>query len=272
METYFLEQTEKQNKAAVKALQRELNQGGASLKVDGVWGSKTQAAYEASYKSNASDAYSQGVGVIMAGIEPLLNAGSLNYTPRSTDSIRAQYEESLRPGLDLAIARRIERTKEHKADLDADSLSRGMGKSTFVSDMKKRLMDSEVRDIGQLESEYSALLAKLIMETAEKELSRSFEAEKFNLNLQTQATNRAFLSAEKAYITNTKQTSANTRKTSVTPTSAKNCYLFLEGLSPHERSVIYNGETAQGRRYRAELVESLGKSGYVAVQGIYPGG
>ncbi|HPY37266.1 MAG TPA: peptidoglycan-binding domain-containing protein [Clostridia bacterium] len=270
MDSLKFSQLELKNKEDVKALQKELNQNGANLKVDGIFGPKTQAAYEERYGKANTGGYAYSIGQQMESLEPLFSVGRLNYTPRSLDSIRAQYEAGLRPQVDLAILEQTERTKAHKAELDADSLSRGMGRSTFVTDMKKRLMDKESREISRLESEYAAMIAKLIMETAEKELSRSFEAEQFNLNLQSQARLRAFSAAQSAYSANEKKAPKNKRST-VTPTSAENCHLFLAGLSPKERRTIYNGETAQGKRYRSELIESLGKSGYVAIQGIYPG-
>lgn len=262
----------------VRRLQRQLNAQGASLQVDGVWGPKSQAAYQA--QQGPATAVSQltgGLGAFMQGIQSLLQTPALSYTPQSTASLRAQLASSLRPGVDQAIERRKELTEENRAELDADAWARGMGRSTYVTDMKDRQMDAEADDIAQMEAQYSATLAQLLMEAVERERARALEVQMYNANRQAETRQLAFSTAQSAYADYIAQLQAAQKKSGGSAkeyariTTPENCMRFLAGLTGAQRGNIYKGATAQDRVYRDELIASLGEAGYLQVQTIYPG-
>ena len=261
----------------VRRLQRQLNAQGARLQVDGVWGPKSQAAYQAQQGPAAAvSQFTGGVGAFMQGIQPLLQAPALTYKPQSKASLRAQLTNSLRPGVDRAIEQRKELTKENRAELDADAWSRGMGKSTYVTDMKDRQMDAEADDIAGMEAQYSATLAQLLMEAVERERARALEVQTYNAREQAETKKLAFSTAQSAYADYIAQLQAAQKKSGgsakdyARSTTPENCMLFLAGLTGAQRGNIYRGATAQDRVYRDELIASLGEAGYLQVQAIYP--
>ena len=63
---------------------------------------------------------------------------TIDYTPLSRDVLTELIADSLRPVYDKAIASRQERTQAYNANLDADAWARGMGSSSYLSDIKSR--------------------------------------------------------------------------------------------------------------------------------------
>ena len=60
------------------------------------------------------------------------------YNAKSEDEIRSSVSAWLRPSYEQAITTRKEQTLTNKANLDADAIARGMGASTYVTDVKNR--------------------------------------------------------------------------------------------------------------------------------------
>ena len=85
------------------------------------------------------------------------------------------------------------------AELDADALSRGMGSSTFVSDLKRRQTEAAAEDVRELESDYGAQLADQLYKAMEGERDRALEVEKFNAQQRSRASEQAFESAKVLY-------------------------------------------------------------------------
>ena len=99
----------------------------------------------------------------------------LTYEALDEDTLRDQIAAWLRPSYDSAIAARRDQTAAYRAELDADAIARGMGSSTYVTDVKSRQLADEAEDIATLEGEYGAQLGKLTMEAAEAERERELE-------------------------------------------------------------------------------------------------
>ena len=266
------------NQDDVREIQRQLNAAGAHLAVDGMWGPKTEAAYQSlSGGGNYAAQYGQGLGSFMQQMQSMLSMPEINYTPQSEAMLRAQLRSALRPQVDEAIAERKEATKETAAALDVDAWARGMGKSTYLTDMKERQLDDEADDIARMEAEYSATLASLLMEAMEAERQRALEAQMYNANAYANTKQLAFSSAQDAYreylssLRAAQKRGGGSSKEDAIPTTEENCRLFLSYLTPEERGNIYKGATEQDRVYRDELIASLGYAGYVAIQEDFPG-
>jgi len=260
------------DREGVKRLQRQLNAGGAGLAVDGIWGPRTEAAYQA---RNREDAGESMFGSYMREMESLLGTPALSYTPQSAASLQAQLAGMLRPGVDEAIAERRKATEEYGAALDADAWARGMGRSTYVTDVKNRQMQDEAADIAQLESAYTAALAERLMEAVGAERDRALSAAQYNAEQQAATKKLAFSAAQDAYgeylsARGTAESSGGGTD-GAKATTEENCRKFLSLLTPQQRKNIYDGATEQDRVYRSELIASLGRSGYVAIQQEYPG-
>ena len=266
------------DRESVRQMQRQLNAAGANLVVDGRWGPRTRAAYlSLNGGQGAAAQYGAGLAEFMEQMQSLLTVPGIAYTPQSEASLRAQLQSALRPQVDAAIAARREATRENAAALDADAWARGMGKSTYLTDMKARQMDDEADDIAQLEQEYSATLVSLLMEAMEGERQRAWEAQRYNMDAMTDTKKLAFSSAQDAYreylsaLQAAQKRNGGSSKEDAISTTEENCRLFLDSLTPEERKNIYNGVTAQDRIYRDELIASLGYAGYVAIQQEFPG-
>ena len=260
----------------VVVLQRKLNSMGAGLTVDGVYGPKTkEVLLRLQGADNAASQWTNGVSSFMQGIQPLFSSSYISYTPQSDAVIRAQLREALRPGVDAAIEERREQTQQNMAELDADAWSRGMGRSTYLTDMKDRQMDEEAEDVMDMEAAYSAALAQAFLNAQENERERAMQAQLYNANQQADINKLAFSAGQSAYADTLAQAQAarasrRSNSGGVTPPPDVSM-LFLSLLSPEERTAVYDGATEQDRVYRDELIRSLGKAGYLQAQGMYPG-
>jgi len=192
------------------------------------------------------------------------------YDARSEDEIRASVAAWLRPSYDQAIVNRQELTRLNKANLDADAIARGMGASTYVSDVKNRQQNAEAGDIASLEADYGSVLSKYVLDSVDSEKNRMLEAEKFNADARQSAYDKAYTAALSLY-EQYKKTAKRSGGGGPVPTSLENCEAFLSMLSGEERKTVYEASTAQGARYRAELIASVGTAGYFQLMGKYPG-
>ena len=96
------------------------------------------------------------------------------------------------------------------------------------------------------------------------------EAEKFNAEARQSAYDKAYTAALSLY-EQYKKTVKRSGGGGPVPTSLENCEAFLSMLSGEERKTVYEASTAQGARYRAELIASVGTAGYFQLMGEYPG-
>ena len=170
------------NSDSVKQLQQALNAQGANLSVDGVYGPKTAAAYS-QYNSTGGGATSYlptQYKNYLTELQSLLSPNTVSYTPTSKDEYASMIQQALRPGYDLAISQRKETTKSNKAEIDADAAARGMGSSTWVTDVKDRQNQYEADDIATLESQYAAVYASQLMDALNAEKQNQLAVDQFN--------------------------------------------------------------------------------------------
>lgn len=194
------------------------------------------------------------------------------YDAKSEEEIRATVAAWLRPSYDQAIFNRKEQTLTNKANLDADAIARGMGTSTYVTDVKNRQQNAESSDIATMESDYGATLAKYVSEGVETENDRLLEVQEFNAEQRQAAYELAFSAAKELFAYYKKKGSGGSGKSSgaVSATSRENVETFLGLLSSNERTEVYQASSEAGARYRAEILASVGYAGYIQLQGKYP--
>ena len=77
---------------------------------------------------------------------------TVEFTPLDESVLSDTIKNWLRPAYEQAIAARRDQTERINAELDADAWSRGMGQSTYLSDVKERQYRGESRDVSALES------------------------------------------------------------------------------------------------------------------------
>ena len=196
----------------------------------------------------------------------------IDYNAKSEDEIRSSISAWLRPSYEQAITTRKEQTLTNKANLDADAIARGMGASTYVTDVKNRQQNAESSDIATMESDYGATLAKYVSEGVETENDRLLEVQKFNAEQRQSAYELAFSAAMELFPYYRKKSSGggSSKTSGVTATSRQNVETFLGSPSKSERSEVYQATTTAGAQYRAEIIASVGTTGYIQMQGKYP--
>jgi len=194
------------------------------------------------------------------------------YNAKSEDEIRSSVSAWLRPSYDQAIVTRKEQTLTNKANLDADAIARGMGSSTYVTDVKNRQQNAESSDIATMESDYGATLAKYVSEGVETENERMLDVQKFNAEQRQDAYELAFSAAMELFPYYRKKSSGggSGKANGVATTSRQNVETFLGSLTKGERSEVYQASTPAGAQYRAEIIASVGTTGYIQMQGKYP--
>ena len=185
----------------VKEYQRMLG-----VDVDGIWGPKTQAAYD-QYLAGQNTQTSSGnwlwgapgsQGASSQGGTDLFNryyqtilgqlqVPTINLNIPSEDAVRQQWQDALRPSLDAAISRRQSASQSIQAELDADAVSRGMGSSTYVSSLKERESVEAQDDIDELQAQYGATLAERIATSLQAYEQMRLNAQQYNLQAQAAA-------------------------------------------------------------------------------------
>lgn len=123
----------------------------------------------------------------------------INYTPLDEQTLAERISKVLRPVYEKAISALFRGNKRQDAELDADAISRGMGSSTFVTDVKRRQDNLTTEGVRDLETEYGAKLADQLYKAMEGERDRQLEVDKFNAQQQSAALSQAFEAAKVLY-------------------------------------------------------------------------
>lgn len=163
----------------IKAVQRQLG-----VTADGIWGPKTDAAY----KSSQGNSFQSMVDQITAQ----LAAPKISYRMPSTSSLASEISAYLKPQLDQAITARQDQTLTNRAEIDADAASRGMGRSSFVTDVKDRAMDAEATDISNMESDYQSRLLQAVQEQYMQHQANKLAADQYNSSAMASARGAAY--------------------------------------------------------------------------------
>ena len=123
----------------------------------------------------------------------------ISYTPLDEQTLAERISAVLRPVYDKAIAAIFRGNQRQDAELDADAISRGMGSSTFVTDVKRRQDNIAADDVNDLEREYGTKFADQLYKAMEGERDRLLDVQKFNAQQQNAALEQAFSAAKTLY-------------------------------------------------------------------------
>ena len=121
------------------------------------------------------------------------------FTPLSEEVLSETIRNWLRPAYEQAIQNRREQTERINAELDADAWSRGMGQSTYLSDVKERQLEHESRDVDTLESNYASALAQQLYDAMKAQQSEQLEVDRFNAEQINRAREKAAAAAQSLY-------------------------------------------------------------------------
>lgn len=129
----------------------------------------------------------------------LADAPQIDYTPQTRAEMRAQLQAALQPNLDASIRQRQQTTERTRAAADADAAARGIGASTWGSDVKSRAADAEASDIAAMKGDYNATLASNLMSRLSDQESNVLAADQYNKTSRANALSNALQMALQQY-------------------------------------------------------------------------
>jgi hypothetical protein len=274
----------------VKAFQHGLNSAGASLKVDGVWGPKTQAAYE-SYLSN------QYSNTISTSAPPSYDIGSAydkaasNYRSALDAAYRMQEQNLNAQAEELARQADAARSQAYvNARLDAIGnnevlAAKGLAGNLYgeaksgVSETARIAEDVAMRNginaITNTETEQRNQIAMRILEAG---LTRDYEYALKLADLEIAKANAEQDSLQQAWENQmamakfqyqmqqdaAKQSGSTSgghrpvREQETPLVSPEEIERWLSLLTPKERGEVYKGVGEQNKEYRQEILDSVG--------------
>lgn len=280
--------------SAVKEYQQRLG-----VAMDGIWGPKTQAAYEqylagqqsASSKGYNWDAPATGTDLFNTYYQTILkqiSVPTVTVDTPSAETVKDQWQSILKPSVDAAISRRESASQRAQAELDADAVSRGMGSSSYVSSVKSRESQDAAGDIQEMEAQYGATLAERIAATLQSYDQMRLSAQQYNLQAQQAAQQAALNLAgdwyrnyvseqnalSKASVKSVSTSSgsnaaSNTRVSSNLTTS--DYIAYVENLSDSQRRQLFSSSQSYWKVRRDELLAALGSSSYLSLRERYIG-
>lgn len=121
----------------------------------------------------------------------LPDATKINYTPRSRDELRAGLEATLMPNYQAAVKERQNNTQRTNAGIDADAAARGIGASTWGTDVKNRNYSNEANDIASMRGEYNSTLASNLNSLMSDQEDRKLAADQYNKSSEASALSNA---------------------------------------------------------------------------------
>ena len=139
--------------------------------------------------------FQQYYNEILASMTPQ----TIDYQAPTADEIAAQISAYLRPAVDQQIRNRQQSTLQQRAATDADAASRGILSSTWVTDIKNRLMQSEAADVAAAESDYRAQLLQGVYNRQAQDADRALQIAQFNAQMRQQAEQDAYGRAADMY-------------------------------------------------------------------------
>jgi len=225
---------------------------------------------------------------------------TVEFTPLSEEVLSETIRNWLRPAYEQAIRSRREQTERINAELDADAWSRGMGSSTYLSDVKERQYRGELRDVDALESDYASTLAGHLYDAMKAQQEKKIEVDEFNAGEINRAREKAMEAAQALYLTylsgsgsrgsggsgsakNAAGAEADDERTpSIYESVLKNlpkdqpktdyrtAATIVARMTPKERARLYDNSDPAYRKLRSELLYGLGRDGFARLMRDYP--
>ena len=223
---------------------------------------------------------------------------TVSFTPLGEDVLRETISNWLRPAYEQAIRSRRERTERQNAELDADAWARGMGASTYVTDVKDRAFRSEAQDVSDLESDYVSALAGQLYDAMRAQQEQKIAVDQFNAEQINHARERAADEAQALYsaylaaggggsgkgVQQTPGSFLEALLAGIDPSqnsapqaddTAKVDYKtaanLLSRLSPEQRARLYAGD-GEFARHNAEILAGIGQEAYEQLKKLFPAG
>jgi hypothetical protein len=217
---------------------------------------------------------------------------TVEFTPLSEEVLSETIRNWIRPAYEQAIQSRREQTQRINAELDADAWSRGMGQSTYLSDVKERQYQGEQRDVDTLESNYASALAGQLYDAMKAQQEKKIEVDEFNAEQINHARELAMKAARELYDAYLSAQShgggggGGTRSTGdrksfaemalagaadrLPKTDYRTAEELIARMSPKERARLYNRTDPKYLKLRSELSYSLGSGGLSSLMRKYP--
>jgi hypothetical protein len=226
---------------------------------------------------------------------------TVEFTPLSEEVLSETIRNWIRPAYEQAIASRREQTDRINAELDADAWSRGMGSSTYVTDVKERQYRGEMRDVDALESDYAATLAGHLYDAMKEQQERKIEVDEFNAGEINRAREKAMEAAQalyQSYLSGSRSHGGSGRSGGTTAeedaeaeaegnpsvyetilkdlpkdqpkTDYRTAATVVARMSPKERARLYNKADPAYLRLRSELIYGLGRGGFAKLMQQFP--
>lgn len=140
---------------------------------------------------------------------------TVNYDTRSPGQLKAMLQGYMKPGLDKSIAQREQSGRANNASVDSDAAARGMGGSTWLTDMKHRQNNAVASDVAGLRNDYNTNLYNALLGKIAEQDSMKFQADQYNASAKNKALDRAFAAAN-ANASSWARSSGGGRKTTTT--------------------------------------------------------
>ena len=221
---------------------------------------------------------------------------TVEFTPLDESVLSETIKNWLRPAYEQAIQARREQTQRINAELDADAWSRGMGQSTYLSDVKERQYRGESRDVDALESNYASELAGHLYDAMKAQQEKKIEVDEFNAEQINHAREQAMSAAEalyKALLSGAGSGSGGGGTSGSSDASEdggssmlslrldnggnvpKSDYRtianMLARMTPQERSRLYDRSDPKYLPLRSEILWSVGADEYANLMRDFPG-
>lgn len=220
---------------------------------------------------------------------------TIEFTPLDESVLSETIGNWLRPAYEQAIRNRREQTQRINAELDADAWSRGMGQSTYLSDVKERQYRDESRDVDTLESSYASELAGHLYDAMVQQQQTQIDVDRFNAEQINQAHQQALSAAQSLYNALLSgastasgghgsshsgtgagsETSMLTQLLSGASAAQRSDYRTIANLvsrmSPQERSRLYDRSDPRYLTLRSEILWSLSADEYARLMREFPG-
>ena len=214
---------------------------------------------------------------------------TVEFTPLSEKELSDTIRSWLRPAYEQAIQNRREQTGRINAELDADAWSRGMGQSTYLSDVKSRQLRDEARDVDTIESNYSSTLAGHLYDAIKEQQKTKLEVDQFNAEQINHAREKAMSAAQALY--RTYQSSGGrggSRASTAAAASGSMASKLLNAqanvpktnynaianavarMTPSERGRLYNQNDPGYYNLRSEILYSLGPDALSKLKRNFP--
>jgi hypothetical protein len=248
-------------------------------------GSKTTPAVTAATVPREENAPGSSFNLILQQMLGAYEPAQVTYTPQNEQILAGEIASWLRPAYDTAIEQRAGQTATHNAQLDADAIARGMGTSSYVTDVKSRNYQQEADDVRLMESDYGAKLSLYLYNAMDADRARKLEADSFNASESNKARAKAYDAALSLYLQMLQPAKKSSGKGSKSSggslinsimaaggsvgggsTSASTGLAYIGSLTAAQQRQLFNGSSTATAATRNEVIRAIGADNFTQLQ------